>query len=90
MKKEEYIEKRNSLDEQMKALRTEYIETNIKYPIGTRVRVTERNGKFRDGEVTGQTIDYDNVVPVIYQIKKDGTLAKRRILVFPSSTIETL
>ena len=74
----------------MKALRTEYIETNIKYPVGTRVRVTERNGNFRDGEVTGQIIDYDKVVPLVFQIKKDGTLSKRRILVFPSDSIETL
>lgn len=90
MKKEEYIEKINALQEQLRELREEYIKTNIAYPVGTKVRVISGNGKVRIGVVTNNIVEYDCVVPYVSMITQAGEVSKRRILVFQADRIEVI
>lgn len=91
MNKEEYIERHEALKKQIEELNAEYIKTNdTRFPVGTRVRVTGKNGKSRDGEVVGYTIDYDTVVPIVRQLTKEGNVSLRRIVLYVGDTIETL
>lgn len=90
MKKEEYIEKSNALQQQLRELQEEYIKTNITYPIGTKLRVTDSRGKTRTGVVTDNIVDYDEVVPYVKQLTNSGEVSMRRIVVYPGDLIEII
>lgn len=92
MDKQEFIEKRSQLSNQMKELEVSYINANAPYPVGTRVKVTGSNGKSRIGIVKGSTISSFNedVVPILKQETNDGKESMRSILVYPEDKIETL
>ena len=88
MKKEDYIERKKSLQQQQQELDEEYIKTNITYPVGTKVRVTDHRGKSRIGKVTNNII-YDNtVVPYVNMITNFGEVSLRRIFVYPGDTVD--
>lgn len=90
MKKEEYIERKKSLQQQFKELDEEYIKTNITYPVDTKVRVTDHRGKSRIGKVTNNII-YDNtVVPYVNMITNSGEVSSRRIFVYPGDKVESI
>lgn len=90
MKKEEYIEKSNALQQQLKELQEEYIKTNITYPVDTKVRVTDHRGKSRIGKVTDNIIYNDNVVPYVNMITNSGEVSSRRIFVYPGDKVELI
>ena len=90
MKKEDYIERKKSLQQQQQELDEEYIKTNITYPVGTKVRVTDHRGKSRIGKVTNNII-YDNtVVPYVNMITNSGEVSSRRIFVYPGDNVESI
>ncbi len=90
MKKEDYIERKKSLQQQQQELDEEYIKTNITYPVGTKVRVTDHRGKSRIGKVTNNII-YDNtVVPYVNMITNSGEVSSRRIFVYPGDKVESI
>lgn len=90
MNKEEFIERKQALRKQMDELEKEYINTNITYPVGTKLRVTDSRGKTRIGVVTGNIIDFDEVVPYVKQITLSGEVSMRRIVVYPNDKIEVI
>lgn len=90
MNKEEFIERKQALRKQMDELEKEYINTNITYPVGTKLRVTDSRGKTRIGVVTGNIIDFDEVVPYVKQITLSGEVSMRRIVVYPKDKIEVI
>ena len=90
MKKEDYIERKKSLQQQQQDLDEEYIKTNITYPVGTKLRVTDSRGKTRIGVVTGNIIDYNEVFPYVKQITVSGEVSMRRIVVYPKDKIEVI
>jgi len=90
MKKEEYIEKSNALQQQLRELQEEYIKTNITYPVGTKVKVINNKGKTRIGVVTNNIIENNNVVPYVNMITQAGEVSKRRIVVWTADRIETI
>lgn len=67
------------LEEQLRSLRDEYINSNAPYPVGTKIKViypaTAHDGAHEDcGIVQGWTIGPDDeVVPFLAKVKKDGT-----------------
>jgi len=90
MNKNDFIEKKKDLLKQMDELKQEYIKTNITYPIGTKLRVTDSRGKTRTGVVTDNIVDYDEVVPYVKQLTNSGEVSMRRIVVYPKDTIEII
>lgn len=88
MKKEDYIERKKSLQQQQQELDEEYIKTNITYPVGTKVRVTDHRGKSRIGKVTNNIIYDNNVVPYVNMITNSGEVSSRRIFVYPGDKVE--
>lgn len=90
MNKEEFIERKKALRKQMDELEKEYINTNITYPVGTKVRVTHSSCKSRIGVVSGNIIDFDEVVPYVKQITLSGEVSMRRIVVYPKDKIEVI
>lgn len=90
MNKEVFIERKKALRQQMDELEKEYINTNITYPVGTKLRVTDSRGKTRIGVVTGNIIDFDEVVPYVKQITLSGEVSMRRIVVYPKDKIEVI
>lgn len=90
MKKEEYIEKSNALQQQLRELQEEYIKTNITYPVGTKVRVISGKGKARIGVVTNNIIENNCVVPYVNMVTQAGEVSKRRILVWSADKIEVI
>ena len=90
MKKEDYIERKKSLQQQQQELDEEYIKTNITYPVGTKVRVTDHRGKSRIGKVTGNIIYDNNVVPYVNMITNSGEVSSRRIFVYPGDKVESI
>lgn len=83
MNKEEFISKRdvinskiNELNNEMIKLKKEYIESNIKYPIGSKVCITTNESK-RYAYVKDYRIDFsDNIEPLFNKVKKDGTMSE--------------
>jgi hypothetical protein len=66
----------HELQVELKNLERDYVEENMPYPIGTKVKVT-RNGSVFYGIVTGAELDVVNQVsPIIMRMKKDGTPSK--------------
>ena len=90
MKKEEYIERKNTLLQQLRELDEEYIKTNITYPVGTMLRVTDSRGKARIGVVTDNIVDYNEVVPYVKQVTVSGEVSMRRIVVYSGDKIEPI
>lgn len=90
MKKEEYIERLQAIKQQLTALKEEYINTNITYPVGTKVKVTDDRGKSRIGIVKENIVDFECVVPYVMQLTKTGEISKRRIVIYPTDTIEVI
>lgn len=90
MKKEDYIERKKSLHQQLQELDKEYIKTNITYPVGTKVRVTDHHGKSRIGKVTDNIIYDNNVVPYVNMITNSGEVSSRRIFVYTCDKVESI
>lgn len=90
MNKNDFIEKKKDLLKKMDELKQEYIKTNITYPIGTKLRVTDSRGKTRTGVVTDNIVDYDEVVPYVKQLTNSGEVSMRRIVVYPGDLIEII
>ena len=79
-----------SLRKKIARLNKEYIESNIKFPVGTKVKVTNSDGKERIGVVTSHYIDGYDVVPYVIQLTNNGEVSKRRIIVRPWNTVEQI
>lgn len=83
MNKEEFLSKRYAIDLKLKELNgekeqleKEYIESNAKYPIGSKVCITTNESK-RYAYVKDYRIDFsDNIVPLFNKVKKDGTVSE--------------
>lgn len=90
MNKEEFKCKMEVLREKIAQLKKEYVETNIKYPNGTRVKVTDYRGKSRIGVVKDTIVECDEAVPYIVMITKAGEESLRRVCVYPGDTIEVI
>ena len=89
MTKEEFVKKVNALREQKLQIEKEYIESNIKYPVGTKIKVTSK-GKIRLGIVKYNIVEYDMVVPYVNMIMKDGEESQRRIRIYPGDEVEVV
>lgn len=89
MNKEEFISKRdvinskiNELNNEMIKLKKEYIESNIKYPIGSKVCITTNESK-RYAYVKDYRIDFsDNIEPLFNKVKKDGTMSEMGLYIW--------
>lgn len=67
-------------------LEKEYIETNKPFKIGDRIRNTTY-GDF--GFVNGFELDYnDNIKPIAYKEKKDGTPSKQNMYIYNLDQVE--
>lgn len=103
-RKEEIQSKIDSCKKEMKELENEYIASNQKFPIGSKVCLTipAHTVKLLWGNetktipeekkfayVTGYEIVSNEVVPILMKAKKDGTISKlREYLSFKQVTIE--
>ena len=67
----------------------EYIESNAKYPIGSKVCITTNESK-RYAYVKDYRIDFfDNIEPLFNKVKKDGTMSEMGLYVsLTNATIE--
>ena len=90
MNKTTYTEMVESLRKKIARLNKEYIESNIKFPVGTKVKVTNSDGKERIGVVTSHYIDGYDVVPYVMQLTNNGEVSKRRIIVHPWNTVDQI
>jgi hypothetical protein len=90
MNKEEFQTKKNDIDSKIRELKNqkiqlekEYIESNVKYPIGSKVCITTNESK-RYAYVKDYRIDfYDNIEPLFNKVKKDGTMSEMGLHVWP-------
>ena len=80
MSREEYVTKFNALQKEMADLKFEYIKSNSKIPNGTKVKVHYKHygancptGYDEHGIVLGYKISFDEVIPIVAKMKKDGT-----------------
>ena len=80
MSKEEYVAKLDALQKEMADLKFEYIKSNSKIPNGTKVKVHYKHygancptGYDEYGIVLGYKISFDEVIPIVAKMKKDGT-----------------
>lgn len=90
MDKTEFIRRYGELKQQINLLKKEYIESNITFPVGTKVKVTTSEGKSRVGIVTDTIVDVYDVVPYVMQLTNNGEVSKRRIIVYPDDTVERI
>lgn len=89
MNKEEFQTKKNDINSKIRELKSqkiqlekEYIESNMKYPIGSKVCITTNESK-RYAYVKDYRIDfYDNIEPLFNKVKKDGTMSKMGLYVW--------
>lgn len=89
MNKEEFQTKKNDIDSKIRELKSqkiqlekEYIESNMKYPIGSKVCITTNESK-RYAYVKDYRIDFsDNIEPLFNEVKKDGTMSKMSLYVW--------
>ena len=83
MTKEEYVAKATELTKREQELKKEYIASNSPIKLGTKVKVTIHYRHLDDdveyGILTGYTCKYDEVLPVVAKIKKDGTQSKNNV-----------
>lgn len=77
------------LKNEMIKLEKEYIESNAKYPIGSKVCITTNESK-RYAYVKDYRIDFsDNIEPLFNKVKKDGTMSEENLYVsLTNATIE--
>ena len=83
MNKEEFQTKKNDINSKIRKLKSqkiklekEYIESNAKYPIGSKVCITTNESK-RYAYVKDYRIDFfDNIEPLFNKVKKDGTVSE--------------
>ena len=88
MTKQEFLEKVAALRAQRLQYEKEYAESNITYPVGTKLKVTNSKDKTRFGIVKGQLIEYDEVVPYVTLIMKNGDLSDRRVVIGENDKVE--
>ena len=70
------------MESQKIQLEKEYIESNMKYPIGSKVCITTNESK-RYAYVKDYRIDFsDNIEPLFNEVKKDGTMSKMGLYVW--------
>lgn len=89
MNKEEFQTKKNDINSKIRELESqkiqlekEYIESNMKYPIGSKVCITTNESK-RYAYVKDYRIDFsDNIEPLFNEVKKDGTMSKMGLYVW--------
>lgn len=89
MNKEEFQTKKNDIDSKIRELKNqkiqlekEYIESNVKYPIGSKVCITTNESK-RYAYVKDYRIDFfDNIEPLFNKVKKDGTMSEMGLYVW--------
>ena len=89
MNKEEFQTKKNDINSKIRELKNqkiklekEYIESNAKYPIGSKVCITTNESK-RYAYVKDYRIDfYDNIEPLFNKVKKDGTMSEMGLYVW--------
>lgn len=89
MNKEEFQTKKNDINSKIRKLKNqkiqlekEYIESNMKYPIGSKVCITTNESK-RYAYVKDYRIDFsDNIEPLFNEVKKDGTMSKMGLYVW--------
>lgn len=96
MNKEEFKSKKKILNSNIEELKNEmiklekeYIESNVKYPIGSKVCITTNESK-RYAYVKDYIIDFlDNINPLFSKVKKDGTMSEVNLYVsLTNATIE--
>lgn len=81
-KKEIINSKINELKNEMIKLKKEYIESNVKYPIGSKVCITTNESK-RYAYVKDYRIDFsDNIEPLFNKVKEDGTVSEMGLYVW--------
>ena len=73
MNRTEYLKKREELQRQLADLKDEYVRTNSTLAKGTKVKVTNSFGEVSYGIVEGYQCDWDDVLPIVAKLKKDGT-----------------
>lgn len=88
-KKEIINSKIRELNNEMIKLKKEYIESNVKYPIGSKVCITTNESK-RYAYIKDYRIDFlDNIEPLFNKVKKDGTMSEVNLYVsLTNDTIE--
>nr|DAO22145.1 MAG TPA: hypothetical protein [Caudoviricetes sp.] len=96
MNKEEFKSKKKILNSNIEELKNEmiklekeYIESNAKYPIGSKVCITTNESK-RYAYVKDYRINsLDNIEPLFNKVKKDGTMSEMGLYVsLTNATIE--
>lgn len=96
MNKEEFKSKKKILNSNIEELKNEmiklekeYIKSNAKYPIGSKVCITTNESK-RYAYVKDYRIDFfDNIEPLFNKVKKDGTMSEMGLYVsLTNATIE--
>ena len=92
MTKEEYLKKHTALKEKLYQLDIDYIKSNSPIPKGTKVKITSTdyngNTKVSYGFIESYFLNYHEVIPSVWAMKKDGTPSKRNLYVPRKSTIE--
>lgn len=65
---------------QIENLKKEYGESNLAYPVGSKLRIEYPDGKTEEVYVSGYNVWWsDGSIQVYYcQVKKDGTMSTRR------------
>lgn len=89
MNKEEFKSKKKILNSNIEELKNEmiklekeYIESNAKYPIGSKVCITTNESK-RYAYVKDYRINsLDNLEPLFNKVKKDGTMSEMGLYVW--------
>lgn len=89
MNKEEFKSKKKILNSNIEELKNgmiklekEYIESNAKYPIGSKVCITTNESK-RYAYVKDYRINsLDNIGPLFNKVKKDGTMSEMGLYVW--------
>ena len=89
MNKEEFQTKKNDIDSKIRELKNqkiqlekEYIESNVKYPIGSKVCITTNESK-RYAYVKDYRINsLDNIEPLFNKVNKDGTMSEMGLYVW--------
>ena len=89
MNKEEFQTKKNDINSKIRELKSqkiqlekEYIESNMKYPIGSKVCITTNESK-RYAYVKDYRINsLDNIEPLFNKVKKDGTMSEMGLYVW--------
>lgn len=81
-KKEIINSKINELNNEMVKLEKEYIESNAKYPIGSKVCITTNESKQYAYVKDYRINSLDNIEPLFNKVKKDGTMSEMGLYVW--------